>query len=214
VRLALLALLALLIAALPLRAEEPATGDAASPYRTEVRVRGIAAALEAMRSIDDARLLNAYRYLLFVERSQCRAPLLSLKIECLMEAATRNCRTGTDAQRRVCQTVSDVLISNRLGEDTLISQEEKLDLMKAQGKGTFRERFERELRRRYANLALEMSLKAAPDELEGEQLAQTIESYCRRVSSTREVAWQHCASAIVWFVATSERPNVPGKEER
>lgn len=217
-RAATLIALAALCFAHPVHAEDSGAAGVASsetgPYGRISRVSEIAAALAALRAMSDGKLLNTYRYVQLIERSQCRAPLLSLKVDCLLEAARRSCRSTQAEARKMCERASDIMITNRLGANVLIPQEERLDLMKTKGQSTFREVFEKELRTRYASLVVEMAMAVPPAGLKGDALAATIDTYCRRISGRREISWQHCASAIVWFVATSDRQDVPGKEKR
>ena len=147
-----------------------------------------------------------------VEQNQCRAPLLSLKVDCLLEAARQNCRDKYETAQSACEQASDVMISNRLGATALISRTERLDLLESQGRRGFRQALENLLRTRYAGLVVEMSMSVEPAALGDDQLPATIDSYCRTVSGTRELSWQHCASAVVWFVATADRTGANGTE--
>jgi hypothetical protein len=174
-------------------------------YAPEQRVAYLAAALEALASIDASTLRDTERYIYLVERNQCQAPIAALRLGCLLEAAGRSCRQRAAAQRAACDAISDILITNRLSEGEFVSRKTRYDLMSKAS--DYREAMVRALRRRYATLALELGL-SDPETRRADQpekLAAAIDKYCLEVASTRSMAWQHCAAALVWFIGTSTR---------
>ena len=72
---------------------------------------------------------------------------------------------------------------------------------------SYRRALARELRRRYAALVTELSMTTlrstrTPTD---NALAVAIDDYCRDVAGTRDLAWQHCTAAVVWFIGTTGR---------
>lgn len=182
-----------------------ATAVAAPVYEAGARVDYIAGALDALASVSDEFLADTYHYLYVVERNQCQAPTHSLAVGCLLEAARRSCRQRDPALREPCHRVSDVIITNRLSEKQFLPRRERYAIMRTHTH--YRRALVVELRRRYAALVTEMTMTqvgvgAADDR---RALAEAIESYCQDNASARDLSWQHCAAAVVWFVGTSGR---------
>lgn len=179
----------------------PASHAGERAYDQSARVRYIAAALAAIRASSPEALAGTYRYLEGVERSQCKAPLHSLEINCILEAARQSCARRDEAERQRCHRVSDVIADVHLGAEQLLTREVRLAIMREHTE--YRPVLERELRRRHAALVIEMTMKTPPSP-GGDALAAAIDGYCRAVAGTRELSWQHCAAAIIWFIGTSE----------
>ncbi len=181
--------------------EPAALGSPATPDHQ--RRQTIQATLEALKSIDARERADTYNYLYAVERNQCQAPLRSLKIGCLLEAARRNCRQRRGPARRRCRLVSDVIVANRFSEPRFLPRSVRYRIMNEHR--NYRTELLAELRRRYARLVTGLYLDAslavgAPPEV----LAQAIDTYCLDVAGRRRrLSWSHCVAAVVWFIGTS-----------
>lgn len=182
-----------------------AHGDApGSPGRAE-RVAYIAGLLDAIAATPPAALASASSSIYTVERNKCQAPDNSLRVGCLVAAVARSCAHGDRAERDQCSRVSDVIVTNRLGENAFISDDIRYQLMDS--RRDYRTALARELRQRYAILVAELSMSPQfPGSAAGSTaLATSIEAYCRALSGTRALPWQSCVAALVWFIASEER---------
>ncbi|MCG8423751.1 MAG: hypothetical protein MJE77_38125 [Proteobacteria bacterium] len=180
-----------------------ALAGAQNVYQRDQRVQYIAEAIEALHTVDKKTIADIYSYLYVAERNQCQAPLRSLKVECLLVAARRNCEQRRGEQRKHCHRISDVIVSNRLSERYFISRSTRYRIM--QEHKDYRSGLLGELQRRYAALVTELRLSThlAEGKLRGPQLASAIDEYCLNVSGTRKLSWQHCTAAVIWFIGTS-----------
>jgi hypothetical protein len=171
------------------------------------RATHIAALIEAIRTTDSATLANTRKYVEVIERNKCQAAEMTLHVGCLLEAAAQNCKQmGGDARER-CQLVSDVLATNQLSERVFVPNDVRYQLMSKQRDA--RTAIGRELHRRYAGLVAELAMSEhfpGPRASTG-ALAEAIEAFCTEVAGTRDLSWQYCVAAIVWYVATDGKLN-------
>jgi hypothetical protein len=186
-----------------------AGADAPASPGLAQRVAYIASLLDAIAATPPAVLGTTSNYVYTVERNKCQAPDESLRVGCLVAAVTRNCAHGDSAARDQCNRVSDVIVTNRLSENAFISDDVRYQLMES--RRDYRTALARELHRRHAVLVAELSMSpqfpgSAADPT---ALATGIEAYCREVSGTRELPWQYCVAALVWFIATDGRAVKP-----
>jgi hypothetical protein len=186
-----------LLAAWPLaaRAEAPAAGQ-------DQRVAYVAGLIDAVRGSDAAMLVNTTKYIQVVERNKCQAPEQSLRVGCILEAASRNCRQATKALREQCHRASDVIVTNRLSERFFLPKDVRYQIVSKQR--DYRTALARELVRRQAALAAEfvMSRHFPGGRADSAALAAGIEGYCREMAGTRDLSWQYCVAAVVWFIGT------------
>ena len=198
------AVIAVLCATAAAQPGSPGADHAAAPA-TPPRVAYLAGLLAAVRATPQAALTNTSNYVYAVERNKCQAPSESLHVGCLLEAATRNCQQGDAAAREQCRRVSDVIVTNRLSEKTFLPDDVRYQIIGS--RRDYRTQLARELHRRYAILVAELAMSpqfpgSAADDT---ALAAGIEGYCRAVAGSRELSWQYCAAAVVWFIATDGR---------
>jgi hypothetical protein len=68
----------------------------------------------------------------------------------------------------------------------------------------YRTALARELVRRHALLVAEfaMSRHFPGSRADSTALAVGIDGYCREIAGTRDLSWQHCVAAVVWFIGT------------
>jgi hypothetical protein len=174
-------------------------------YERSERQRHLVGALDALNLVDRATLVDVYRYIHVVERNQCQAPLESLKVGCLLEAARRNCRQRARDRRAACHVISDVIITNQLSAENFVPRRVRYHIMRDYS--DYQPALRRELRRRHAVLAVEFRLAAGErgNSHRSVVLAAAVDDYCRAFARDHHLSWQHCAAALVWFVATSHR---------
>jgi hypothetical protein len=177
------------------RAEPP---PARGPY--------IADLITAIRDTDRATLGSTRKYIQVVERNRCQAPEMTLRVGCLVEAASQNCKSLAGDARERCRRVSDVIATNLLAERVFVPDDVRYELMTRQRDA--RSAIARELHRRYAALVAELALSEffPGPRADTAALATGIDRFCTDVAGTRDLSWQYCVAAIVWFVASDGAP--------
>lgn len=165
------------------------------------RATYLAELIDAIRATDPATLANTRKYLQIVERNKCQASEMTLRVGCMLEAASQNCKQlHGDALER-CRRASDVIATNLLAERVLVPDDVRYQLLSKQRDA--RTAIARELYRRYAALVSELAMS---DAFPGPRattaaLATSIDAFCSEVAGTRDLSWQYCAAAIAWFIA-------------
>jgi hypothetical protein len=161
----------------------------------------IAELLEALRGIDRASLANTRKYIQVVERNKCQAPEMTLRVGCLLEAAGQNCKQLPDDARERCRRASDVIATNLLAERVFVPDDVRYQIMTRQRDA--RAAIARELHRRHAALVAELAMSEffPGPRADTAALAAGIDGFCTDVAGTRDLSWQYCVAAIVWFVA-------------
>jgi hypothetical protein len=170
------------------------------------RATYIADLIEAIRGIDRTALANTRKYLQAVERNKCRAPEMTLRVGCLLEAAGQNCKQLPGDARERCRRASDVIATNLLAERAFVPDDVRYQIMSKQRDA--RTAIARELHRRHAALVAELAMSESfPGPRAGTAaLATGIDGFCTGVAGTRDLSWQYCVAAIVWFVASDGAP--------
>lgn len=181
-----------------------AVARAEPPARTEPapgRAAYIADLIDAIRGLDRAALGNTRKYLQTVERNKCQAPEMTLRVGCLLEAAGQNCKPLAGDARERCRRASDVIATNLLAERVFVPDDVRFQIMSRQRDA--RLAIARELHRRHAALVTEFAMSEVfPGPRAGSAaLGAGIDRFCGDVAGTRELSWQYCVAAIVWFVA-------------
>ena len=169
---------------------------------TPARGAYIAELIDAIRGLDHATLANTRKYIQVVERNKCQAPEMTLRVGCLLEAAGQNCKQLAADARERCRRASDVIATNLLAERVFVPNDVRYQIMSKQRDA--RSAIARELHRRYAALVAELAMSEFfPGPRAGTAaLATSIDRFCTDVAGTRDLSWQYCVSAIVWFVAS------------
>ena len=162
----------------------------------------IADLIEAIRGLDRATLANTRKYIQVVERNKCQAPEMTLRVGCLLEAAAQNCKQVPGDGRERCRRASDVIATNLLAERVFVPDDVRYQIMAKQRDA--RTAIARELQRRYAALVAELAMSEffPGPRADTPALATAIDRFCADVAGTRELSWQYCVGAIVWFVAS------------
>jgi hypothetical protein len=171
-----------------------------SAAHADDRAGYITGLIDAIRATDRATLANTHKYIQILERNKCQAPEMSLRVGCMLAAAAQNCKQA--ANRDACQRASDVIATNQLSERLFVPNTERFAIMSKQRDA--RTAIARELHRRYAQLVAELAMsKYFPGpRADSKALAGAIDRFCTERAGTRELSWQYCVAAIVWFVAT------------
>lgn len=166
------------------------------------RAAYIAELIEALRGMDRASLANTRKYIQVVERNKCQAPEMTLRVGCLLEAAGQNCKPLAGDARERCRRASDVIATNLLAERVFVPDDVRYQIMTRQRDA--RAAIARELHRRYAALVAELAMSEffPGPRADTAALAAGIDRFCSDVAGTRDLSWQYCVAAIVWFVAS------------
>ncbi len=177
-------------------------GAARSHADRPARGAYIADLIDAIRGIDHATLANTRKYLQIVERNKCQAPEMTLRVGCLLEAAAQNCKQLAGDVRERCRRASDVIATNLLAERVFVPNDVRYQIMSKQRDA--RAAIARELHRRYAGLVAELAMSEffPGPRADTAALATGIDGFCTDVAGTRDLSWQYCAAAVVWFVAS------------
>ena len=170
------------------------------------RAAYIADLIEAIRGIDHSTLANTRKYIQIVERNKCQAPEMTLRVGCLLEAAGQNCKQLPDGARERCRRVSDVIATNLVGARVFVPNDLRYQIMSKHRDA--RSAIARELHRRRAALVTELALSEffPGPRAATAALATGIDGFCTDVAGTRDLSWQYCVAAIVWFVASDGAP--------
>ena len=184
---------------------------ALNPQHQEVfektsRVQRIQDTLVGLTTTDSVVLNNTFNYLQIMERNACQSEALSLKISCLIAAAQKNCDDRKNKKNRpACLLYSDVIVANKLGESRFIPDKEKFRILKKTSKN--QNGFLDALNQKYGVLATEFML--GPAEIcqynDFSCLALAIDDFCITTSNRKNLGWQHCSSALVWFLGTARQ---------
>lgn len=174
----------------------------ADPAPPPDRAAYIADLIAAIRATDHATLANTRKYIQIVERNKCQAPEMTLRVGCLLEAAAQNCKPLPADARERCYRTSDVIATNQLSERVFVPNDMRYQLMSKAGDA--RVAIARELHRRHAALVTELAMSPGfpGPRADGKALATAIDRFCSDVAGTRDLSWQYCVAAIVWFVTT------------
>jgi hypothetical protein len=166
------------------------------------RAAYIAELIDALRGMDRASLANTRKYIQVVERNKCQAPEMTLRVGCLLEAAGQNCKPLAADARERCRRASDVIATNLLAERVFVPDDVRYQIMTRQRDA--RVAIARELHRRYAALVAELAMSEffPGPRADTAALAAGIDGFCSDVAGTRDLSWQYCVAAIVWFVAS------------
>ena len=130
-------------------------------------------------------------------RRRCRADRGDPSIACLIDLARAHCESQPPPARATCHLAADVVVTNLLSESELVDQATRVRFV-TRG-GDYRAAMRAELRVRYAALAADFAL-AEPGR-DGD-LPARIDRFCARPD--RELAWQRCAAALVWYIGTDD----------
>ncbi len=130
-------------------------------------------------------------------RRRCRADRGEPSIACLIDLARTHCESQPPPARAACHLAADVVVTNLLSESELVNEATRVRFVN-QG-GDYRAAMHAELRVRYAALAADFGL-AGPG-VAGD-LPARIDRFCARPD--RELAWQRCAAALVWYIGAHD----------
>ncbi len=174
---------------------------AAAPFPKEKRQDYVKHALAATLSAPKQTLDNLYQFVTMVEQSSCRSAFDALTLSCLQDQVQRNCRS----QGGNCPLLSDVIVVNKLNEKQFVTREERVQIMKQEGTGNYAAIYSRLVSRKYALLATELLLlqKRTCRPEEHACLARELDDYCIQNSDVKNIPWQACVSAIIWYIGVN-----------
>ena len=173
-------------------------------YQADLRVKYLETALGAVRETPLDVLERGYEYARVLDRGACSSAAMRLKVECLMTAALRFCKSKKAGEARRCQTYMDVAMSNVLADKQLITTDRRYEIMRRYRDP--RRELAHEIRRVQGALAVDFRLRmGATAERDDAALAKNIDQYCVLTADTTNLAWQACASSLVWFITTRQQ---------
>ena len=179
---------------------------ASKPYLEKNRVAYISSVLQAFSETTIHNIFNTHSYINVVERNNCRSSLSDLKTECLLSFAKINCReTGSVESKDNCELYSDVIVVNKLSENTFVNRTERYHMLKNTS-DDFRTAMMSRLQQKYARIVTHFSLTggAECDNADFDCLAKGLDQFCLDYTNTQSLSWQHCMSASLWFIGTSK----------
>ncbi len=192
------------------------------------RAAFIEKAIAAIAQTDVAVLTRLRSGLLSHITTRCQGIKPRLVVRCIIEAASVLCptsssmsgasetRSGTSEVAKTightlaparCKAIVDIAATNFLGESSFVSAAERTRLVETADH--FRVALDRELTRRYAQLALAM-MAAVPFPLLAESpssLAISIDGFCVGRARQATLSYQRCSAALVWFIAHADLPS-------
>ena len=154
-------------------------------------------ALAALRAMDRDRLDGIRRHLYDASRGPCASSFANLRLECLLRAARARCAREPAVRRVPCDLASDVIVTNRMSEGDFVSNRLRYELMK--NNEDFTAALLRELASRYAVLTVEFTLSR--HFVDPGDPAPGVARYCVEHADARDLSWQRCVAAIVWYIA-------------
>jgi hypothetical protein len=182
-----------------------AASQPANDYQSEARRQYLKRALEAVTSADPQKLGDAANYVSTMDRNTCRSTIRRLRVQCLIEAAAKNCRGLEADKKEQCTLYSDIIVTSALGEKRLIDEEQRYRIM--QQHRDYRAALRAELKGMYGALAagLRVSEHYHCKPADVDCLATAIDNYCSDQADRQDLSWQHCAAGLVWFIGTAPR---------
>lgn len=174
------------------------------------RTQQIQDRLESFQSENLQGTLDTVEYLQVMARNECRSSFEPLKIMCLIDFAKKNCKGKAGKKNKEnCEGFSDVALVNKLSENHFVGAKERYQLMNTMSSsssegGVYRKSLVKRLQVHYAQMATEFLLSQDRPCLDKDFncLASAMDRYCVQMADTKNLSWQHCVSALVWFVRT------------
>jgi hypothetical protein len=185
--------LAALLAGVPGDRAHPRTHDA------EQRIAYIESAIEAVRKTPQEARDHAYEYARVLDQGACSSAVERLKVDCMITATNRYCRKKPAAETEACKRVMDVVVSNVLASQRLIPWEMRYEIMRRAK--DYKKEIAEQMRRIEGAFAVDFRLRTKIDD--DAHLADSIDRYCLLTADDSNLAWQACASSLIWFIATT-----------
>ena len=163
-------------------------------------------AVKAIRSTQRQFLVNLDHFVTAVERTTCRSDDLGMALACLLEQVEHNCKSVEEKYKSRCHVIADLVVVNKLNEKQFATRAERVTLMKEATENTYQGQIEKLLMRKYALLTTEMIFNSNDTCMDADRacLAKVIDEYCHQNADIKNIPWQACVSAIVWFMGTSK----------
>lgn len=168
----------------------------ALPFDAAQREHYIATALNTIQAASPNILHEAQEFMDDVEKRKCRSFLDGLTLNCLQAAARSKCRTQD------CSVIHDVILVNKVNERQFVTKEERVKI--AVSTANYESAYQKTLQSKYALLATEFLLKgkACKKSDDVSCFSRNIDTYCQQNSDERNLSWQACVSALIWFRTT------------
>jgi hypothetical protein len=182
-----------------------ATPLSAGTFTKAQRQDYIKNALAAVLTTSKQNLENLYQFVTVVEQSSCHSAFEALTLSCLQEQVERNCKSGDSKARSHCPILSDLIVVNKLNEKQFVTRDERLQLTRQESGGSYATQYTRMVSRKYSLMVTEELLlgqRTCSSEENG-CLAREVDDYCIGNSDVKNLPWQACVSAIVWYIGVN-----------
>jgi len=177
------------------------------PYLDKSRADYAEKVLRAFYESKLQNILNTSRYINVVDINICRSSLSDLRVKCLLSFAEKNCaEMSRQKQKNHCELYSDVIVTNKLSENTFISTTERYKISNIK-EYSFRTALENRLKQKYARIVTQFALSdgANCDSKDFQCLAKELDQFCLDYTNSQSLSWQYCMSASLWFIGTTNR---------
>lgn len=179
---------------------------ASKPYLDKNRVAYISKIIQAFNETSIHDIYNTYRYINVVEKNNCRTSLSDLKVECLLTYAKNNCsEVGGDKIKENCELYSDIIVVNKLSENSFVNRTERYGILKNTG-DDFRTAMASRLQQKYARIVTHFSLTKFSNcgKNDFDCLAKGLDEFCLGYTNSQSLSWQYCMSASLWFIGIAK----------
>ena len=175
-------------------------------YNENDRVDYIEKVMLAFQSTNSHILNNTKKYIDVVERNNCRTSLENLKVQCLLTYAENNCKElRNEKARNHCELYSDIMITNKMSEDSFIDTSERYRILKKSHQD-YRTTINNRLSQKYARITTQFVLSPL-SECKAKDihcLSRGLDQFCLNYTNSQDISWQYCISASVWLIGTSK----------
>jgi hypothetical protein len=173
------------------------SADPARTHDAAARVAYIESALAAVAATSPAARREAGEYARAMAHGACSTGMQRLKVECLMTAGRRYCENRDAATARRCNLTLDVIVSNVIADEQLITPDKRYQIMRAYK--DYRQKLAEETRSIEGALAVDFRLSMGTLDSDA-QLAPAIDKFCLASADSTSLAWPSCVSSLVWFI--------------
>lgn len=151
-----------------------------------------------------ATIDNMVQFVNSAEQNKCRTSIEAMALPCLKEEIERNCTQGNDNRRKSCAILADIILVNKINEKQFISRQERFRIAKEAQNRT--KAYSSTLERKYGLLATELLLfsKLKCKDKDNECLVKEIDRFCLINADVKNISWQACGAALIYFISTSK----------
>jgi len=178
----------------------PITSSAS--YTAKERVDYLHKSFKALKNAPAKIIKNTQNFLEATNNNQCQSDVYGLRVNCLMEAARKNCIGRKSRKgRKKCGIYSDVVTVNELSEKNFIALRDRYKIMRKHK--DYKAQLHLEVRSKYASMTMDFCLQNKELCLNNsrDKLISKLDNYCLKKADRLGLSWQHCAAAILIVLA-------------